>query len=305
MSARHAVLLLVLAALASGVPMAASASATDLKCQARATYQSSPPPVDVSFEALAGDGQAPFVFEWEFGDGATSSEQNPSHTYTTSSVDGYRAIVRVTDSGTPPQTCRDTVVVYVGIVVDPSCIATANVRWGEAPLSVQFLALPGLGPDPDAWTWGFGDGESGAGQGASHGYAVPGTYWAVATADVASGSYDCYPTIRVSALSHDVADAEPLADEGNLRLEAARPNPFRAMTAIGFSLPRPGHVRLAIVDVSGRSVAELLNGHHPSGRGVGIWQGRASSGRAVPAGLYFATLEHEGIVRSIRLVRSR
>jgi len=299
MSARKAVLLLVLAALAPELPMAASASA-DLKCQARVTH--SQPSFDATFEALAGDGQPPFAFEWDFGDGATSLEQNPSHTYTAADV--YRAIVRVTDSGAPEQTCLDTVHVYAGIFVDPNCIASADIRWGEAPLSVGFSAFPVFGPDPNSWTWRFGDGESGAGQQTSHIYAVPGTYWIVATAHADQLNYDC-ATIRISALSHDVADAGPLADDGNLRLEAARPNPFRTMAAIGFNIPRPGQVRLTIVDVSGRSVAELLNGQQPAGRGVGIWQGRASSGRPAPAGLYFAMLEYEGVVRSIRLVRTR
>src|SRR5258705_2608181 len=291
MSRHNAVALLVLAALTLALPMAASAAATDLKCQARATYASSPLPVDVSFEALAGDGQSPFAFEWEFGDGATSTEQNPSHTYTTTDI--FSAILRVTDSATPPLTCLDTVVVFVGVVADPTCIASADVRWGDAPLSVGFAAFPVFGPDPHTWTWRFGDGQSGVGQQTTHGYAEPGTYWIVATAHADLQDYDC-ATIRISALSHDVADADPLVD-GVLRLEAARPNPFRAMAAIGFNIPRPGPVRPTILDLSGRSVARLLNGQRPAGRGVGIWQGRASSGRPAPAGLYFARLDYEGV----------
>ena len=58
MSARAAVLLLVLTALAPSLPMAASA---DLKCQARTTHMQ--PSFDATFEALTGDGQPPFAFD--------------------------------------------------------------------------------------------------------------------------------------------------------------------------------------------------------------------------------------------------
>jgi hypothetical protein len=126
----------------------------------------------------------------------------------------------------------------------------------------------------------------------------------VATIHTAHANYDCHSTIRVSALSFDVANVPPV--EGSaLRLDAARPNPFRAMTALGFNLPQAGRVRLTIVDVSGRTVAELLNGDHAAGPGHAIWQGLTAEARQVAPGLYFARLEHQGLVRSIRIVRLR
>ena len=298
MRARTVVPLFALAALAGAAPNLVTAA--DLKCQARTTH--SQPSMEATFEALAGDGLAPFAYEWDFGDGWTSTEQNPTHTYSNPNI--YLAVLRVTDSSIPEQTTRDTVRICAGIGCDPTCIASADVRWGEAPLGVQFSAYPVFGPEPEFWTWRFGDGGSATGGQVSHGYSADGTYWAIPTAHAAGGyTYDCFP-VRVSALENDVTNVDP-GDDGPLRLEAARPNPFRTLAAIGFHLPKAGRVRLSIVDVSGREIAELLDADHPAGPGVGVWQGRAAGGGQAGAGLYFARLEYEGTSRSIRLVRMK
>jgi len=280
-------------------------SAASLACQARASYEQSPPPLSVTFGAMAAGGTGQYQFEWVFGDGGSSTQQDPSHTYTQPGI--YSAVVTVTDAGSQ-ETCRDTALVFAGVVADPACAATASIRWGDAPLPVAFDAYPVFagGGESDTWTWRFGDGEFSAEQSPPHVYSEPGTYWAVATLHTPNGSYDCFPTLRVSALtpgSNSGVDAG--VRDGGLRLEPARPNPFGVMTVIAFDLPRPGHTRLAILDVGGRTVAELVNGFRPAGWAISIWQGRAATGPVAPPGLYFARLEHDGVMRSTRIVRMR
>ncbi len=289
------------AAAASSWP--SPASAVPLMCQARGNYPSQPVPVQVSFQALVAGGDLPRGFTWDFGDGASSSEQNPSHTYTEAGV--FDAVLGVTSSDVPPQTCRDTVVIYAGLFVDPYCLATASARWGDASLAVDFTAYPGLigDPEPYTWSWRFGDGEISSIQLPTHTYGSIGTYYAVATLHTPVRSYDCYPTLRISAIPPEVTDVVPAARGHNLQLDPARPNPFGVMTVIGFELPRPGRVRLDILDVTGRAVATLVDGYRPAGRHIAVWQGRASTGQGVPAGLYFAHLQHEGVATSRRIAR--
>ncbi len=53
-------------------------------------------PLAVSFATTQSGGTGPFTYSWNFGDGGTSTLQNPSHTYTTSGT--FLATLSVTDS---------------------------------------------------------------------------------------------------------------------------------------------------------------------------------------------------------------
>jgi len=90
-----------------------------------------------------------------------------------------------------------------------------------------------------------------------------------------------------------------------LALAASFPNPSQGNARIGFSLPRSGHVRLAIYDLAGARVRTLLDGEHAAGLGSATWDGRDDHGTAVHAGAYFYRLEFEGQHRTQRLVLMR
>lgn len=63
------------------------------------------PPLTVTFTSTVTDdeGNTPYTYLWNFGDGsATSSEANPVHTYTV--LGDYTATCSVTDTGVPPRT---------------------------------------------------------------------------------------------------------------------------------------------------------------------------------------------------------
>jgi PKD domain-containing protein len=276
--------------------------ATNVACQAHA-IPDGPQSMTILFTALAGDGTGQYAFAWDFADGLMSSEQNPSHTY--AQVGSYYAVLTVTDIGSQ-ETCSDTARVTPGLGVEiGTCRAHASIRWGQSPLSVDFSATPNCGPPPYTWTWRFGDGQLSSDQSSTHEYTQAGTYWVVATQHTPTGSCDCLPMFRITALKGAVTGVGPRGSDIGLRLEPARPNPFGLMTTIGFELPRPGHTRLTILDLQGRVVATLVDDFRSAGPAVSIWQGRGSSGRTMPAGLYIARLEHEGAVASTRLVRVR
>jgi flagellar hook assembly protein FlgD len=79
-----------------------------------------------------------------------------------------------------------------------------------------------------------------------------------------------------------------------------QPNPFNPSTSIPITLDEARHADLRIFDVSGRLVRRLLEarlaaGHHPV-----TWDGRASDGRALASGVYFAQLRLDGIVVGTR-----
>ncbi len=88
-----------------------------------------------------------------------------------------------------------------------------------------------------------------------------------------------------------VAEAAPQ----EFALTGNRPNPFNPSTTIGFSIDRPGSVKLAVYSLSGQKVRELASGAvmRPGAHSI-VWDGRDASGKAVSSGVYIARLVHDG-----------
>jgi len=90
-----------------------------------------------------------------------------------------------------------------------------------------------------------------------------------------------------------------------LVLRPARPNPFDRETRMAFTLPRAGAVRLTVTDVHGRSVRTLLAGALEAGEHQIPWDGRDDRGKKAATGIYFATLDHSGVVLRTRIALLR
>lgn len=74
-------------------------------------------------------------------------------------------------------------------------------------------------------------------------------------------------------------------------LEHNYPNPFNPSTAIGYSLPRNGNVRLVVYDLFGREVRTLVEGHQSAGR-----YRTTFDARGLASGAYFCCLSVDGVV---------
>jgi hypothetical protein len=102
----------------------------------------------------------------------------------------------------------------------------------------------------------------------------------------------------INALNGEVIDMtlETSADDngraevpGGFMLMQNFPNPFNPSTAISFELPVGGSVQLAVYDVTGRRVAELMNGSLPMGR-----HSVSFDASGLSSGVYVYTLSFEG-----------
>ncbi|MDF1562624.1 MAG: PKD domain-containing protein [Deltaproteobacteria bacterium] len=170
-----------------------------------ATPSSGRAPLTVSFNASAQGGNAPLSFAWDFGDGGTSTLQNPSHTFSTAGT--YQATVQVSDAD--GDTDSTTVVVNVTTNAQPQVTASASPSSGREPLPVSFFASVQGGDAPLSWQWSFGDGSPGSTtQNPTHTYAAAGTYQAQVTVMDADGDADSAQlTISVSSNSQPTARA--------------------------------------------------------------------------------------------------
>lgn len=112
---------------------------------------------------------------WDFGDGSTSTDANPAHTFTTPG--NYVVTVTVTDN----QGAKSVNTVPVAVTapnIPPVAVATANPPEGAAPLDVVFTADGSYDPDGAIGNilWTFYDGSTYYGPTAYFTFTRPGTY---------------------------------------------------------------------------------------------------------------------------------
>lgn len=78
------------------------------------------------------------------------------------------------------------------------------------------------------------------------------------------------------------------------KLRAPTPNPTAASATVAFYLPQAGRVQLTVHDVSGRLVEMLADRPYTAGYYSVVWRGFSSSGKKMPAGVYFFRLSVDG-----------
>jgi gliding motility-associated-like protein len=105
-------------------------------------------------------------YSWNFGDAATSTQQNPSHTY--SSTGNYN----VSLVATTPQGCTDTLVVPIPLSYTlPVAAFTYNIPPCTQTVSFNNQSVGGTG-----YSWNFGDAITSTQQHPVHVYTAPGNY---------------------------------------------------------------------------------------------------------------------------------
>jgi M6 family metalloprotease-like protein len=110
---------------------------------------------------------------WDFGDGDTSHQQNPSHVYTGSPKTAYT--VELTATG-PGGSDTETKVGLVHVYTPPTAAFTAHDTSGAVPHLVNFTDMS-TGAF-NSWRWDFGDGDTTNqnSQNPTHVYTIPGSY---------------------------------------------------------------------------------------------------------------------------------
>ncbi|MCK9613534.1 MAG: PKD domain-containing protein [Bacteroidales bacterium] len=92
-------------------------------------------------------------WQWNFGDGGTSSAQNPSHTYTQDGI--YTVTLSITDN----HGCSNSLSKINYIIISPPIVDfTATPPAGCHPLTVHFNDSTSTISYITSWTWDFGDG---------------------------------------------------------------------------------------------------------------------------------------------------
>ncbi len=115
-------------------------------------------PLSVNFTDQSEPGMGTIsLWDWDFGDGGTSTEQNPTYVFTTAGEWNVKLVVE-NSQGISDST---TAVVTVNQPNPPTVDFTSDVTEGDTPLTVQYTDLSDQGDgELLSWEWDFGDGGS-------------------------------------------------------------------------------------------------------------------------------------------------
>ncbi|MCS3924882.1 PKD domain-containing protein [Methanosalsum natronophilum] len=135
-----------------------------------ARFTASPSEGEVPLEVTFSD-ESEYAFEhyWEFGDGETSDEREPTHIYNEPGT--YDVILTVANDVGEDKTARPIIV--RALPENPKAKFTANPSEGEVPLEVTFSDES---ENAFEYYWEFGDGATSDEREPTHIYNEPGTY---------------------------------------------------------------------------------------------------------------------------------
>ena len=136
----------------------------------------------------------PTSWAWDFGDGNTSTEQNPAHTFDAPGI--YTVCLTVANANGEDTACEEVTVVFA-----PQAAFSAEML---SDSSFQFTDLSTNGPT--GWAWDFGDGNTSGEQNPLHTYMETGDYEVCLTASNSAGSDESCNTFEVV-----IVDAQELA----------------------------------------------------------------------------------------------
>jgi PKD repeat protein len=143
-------------------------------CSANTTFGCAP--LSVSFQGSGTDADGMIIsYHWDFGDGNTSFEQNPSHLYNKTGM--YIVILTVSDD----DGASDTDYTEISVMSEPNYLLTADFTYRpSSPSDLDVIHFTDQSTDGDghimSWSWDFGDGGTSTLQNPTYDYADNGTY---------------------------------------------------------------------------------------------------------------------------------
>jgi PKD repeat protein len=134
----------------------------------------------------------PTRWKWDFGDGSTSSEKNPTHIYTTTAISSTKKFTVTLSALNSYGEDTAMKVDYITVTQSPIAEFAVDSRQGKAPFVVKFRDLSA--GNPTSWNWEFGDGTGSSEQHPTHVYPFEGSYDVRLTVSNQYGADSIYKT---------------------------------------------------------------------------------------------------------------
>jgi PKD repeat protein len=236
------------------------------------SFLNSPAGLSVSFTNLTSGATS---FLWTFGDGQTSTQQSPAHTY--ASAGAYTVCLIATNSCS-----SDTFCSLINLCAPPAPAFTFTAN----QLAVTFNNTTS---GATVYNWSFGDGGFSTQPNPAHNYANPGAYTVCLIATNSCGVDTFCQTVNVSLIG--------IQDPGAALLLQVWPNPTEGALAVQVQFAgQPSTLGLRIIDLAGRLILTET-----------VLQPNASQRlsldlSALPAGIYQLEADADGQVARTRIV---
>ena len=127
---------------------------------------------------------APTSWKWTFGDGNTSTEKNPVHTFNKTGV--YSVTLTASNANGNNALTQSSYIAVSSVLAAPVASFSASPTSGNTPLTVRFTDQST--GSPTSWKWTFGDGNTSTDQNPVHTYNKTGLYSVTLIASNVNGS---------------------------------------------------------------------------------------------------------------------
>lgn len=229
--------------------------------------------VDFTNESLLSDDQI-----WDFGDGTTSTDTDPSHTYISpgESTDEYNVCLTALSGCGEDVSCYTIIICdsfFLGAAIAPSVSGLDVVFYGDYTGTIE------------TYHWDFGDGTTSSDEiFSSHTYAEDGEYIVCLTVtDPCGNEFVTCDTVVINTASIPVYD---------LNKVSVYPNPFNESFILNFGVTLD-HVGIVITDINGRVIETLVVNQSAT----------LTLDLAVEAGVYFVQMTAGSETQMIRVIK--
>jgi PKD repeat protein len=232
----------------------------------------------VDFTSTADGGGADIVsYDWSFGDGATSTLENPEHIYIVSGI--YPVCLTIVTS----DACTNTFCEILNVINPVDTInCVADFSFEAIDLNVSFTNLS----DPDvgaitSYSWDFGDGSYSSDENPEHIFTASGYFEVCLTIGTDAGCSD--ETCMIINVTTPVSIENINQFDFNLS-----PNPASGNIEISFALNSNSITNIYLTDISGKNILNIFSGELTAGNHL-----LKKNISALPAGIYFIYISSE------------
>ena len=210
-------------------------------------------PLTVQFTDTSNN--TPTAWYWTFGDGGTSTSENPVYTF--SSVGSFAVSLGATNTAGSNTTTIPAYINVTNAASPPITSFSSDIQSGTAPLTVQFTDTSAN--SPNGWQWSFGDGSQSTDQNPSHTYTQGGTYSVILTAVNSGGDNTTtmpgFITVSapvITTLPTQVVTTVPMTTEQQTETQSAAgtTTPPGSGGSSSWTLPFIGVVILALIVIA-------------------------------------------------------
>jgi len=183
------------------------------------------------------------LYSWSFGDGATSNQQNPTHTYTASGI--YHILLMVFGANG----CHDSMSIDIYIPVSSGCDASFYAF--QDSMNYTYYFSPAYNTPGTTYLWTFDNGDTSSSQYPAYNYTTPGYHMVCLT--VTNWMDSCWAswcdTIFVNGTTG-------LKEAGAVSVSNAYPVPFTDELKLDLTSPGTTRAKVTLVDLTGKIVEE-------------------------------------------------